>query len=271
MSTLNDDLVAVIAYLPRVAGALLVLLVGYIVARIVGRVVAAVLHGVGADRVTEHTRLADDLAAVGLPPRPSRLLGRGAFALVLVATLVQAVDALGLAPLSQSLRQLLEFTPHVVLAVLVLLAGAVGGDVVGRAAAAALSGAGVVYHGMVGALVRVLILLLALLLAMQQLTIDATFLLAVLLVALGGIALAGAIALGWGARTMADNLASARYVEQNFAVGDRVAVDGVCGVVEAITATSIALRTADGGKAVVPNSVVARTTVAPAPSESQEA
>jgi len=68
---------------------------------------------------------------------------------------------------------------------------------------------------------------------------------------------------------MADNLASARYVEQNFAVGDRVAVDGVCGVVEAITATSIALRTADGGKAVVPNSVLARTTVAPAPAERQ--
>jgi len=112
-------------------------------------------------------------------------------------------------------------------------------------------------------------LVLALLLAMQQLTIDATFLLAVLLVALGGIALAGAIAIGWGTRTMADNLASARYVEQNFAVGDKIAMDGVSGVVEAITATSIALRTADGGKAVVPNSVLARTTVVPAPSESQ--
>ena len=50
---------------------------------------------------------------------------------------------------------------------------------------------------------------------------------------------------------MADNLASARYVEQNFAVGDKIAMDGVSGVVEAITATSIALRTADGGRAVV--------------------
>jgi len=61
----------------------------------------------------------------------------------------------------------------------------------GRAASAVLSGADVVSHGMVGALVRVLILLLALL-AMQQLTIDVTFLLAVLLVAQGGIAI------GWG-------------------------------------------------------------------------
>ncbi len=260
---LSQDVNAVVTYLPRVGGAIVIFIIGYIVALLVGRAVEFVLKEVGVDRLGESTGLADTLTMVGLPPRPSRLLGRLAYAIVLVATLVQTVDAIGLDQLSLALRELLLFVPHIVLAVLILLGGAIVGDLLGRAAAAAVNRANVLYHALIGTLVRILVLVMAVLLAMQQLTIDATFLLDVLLVILGGAAVAVAIAFGWGARTTAENLVAARYVEQNFAVGDAVAVEGVAGTIERIGPTSAVLRTAQGGKAVIPNSVLARVVVRP--------
>ncbi len=260
---LNQDVNAVVTYLPRIGGAIVIFIVGYIVALLVGRSVEFVLKEVGADRLGESTGLADTLTAVGLPPRPSRLLGRLAYAIVLVAALVQTVDAIGLDQLSLALRELLLFVPHIVLAVLILLGGAIVGDLLGRAAAAAVNRANVLYHALIGTLVRVLVLVMAVLLAMQQLTIDATFLLDVLLVILGGAAVAVAIAFGWGARTTAENLVATRYVEQNFAVGDAVAVEGVTGTIERISPASVVLRTAQGGKAVIPNGVLARAVVRP--------
>ncbi|HWE61352.1 MAG TPA: mechanosensitive ion channel domain-containing protein, partial [Chloroflexota bacterium] len=259
--TLQQDGNTIVGYVPRLIGAVIILLIGYVIARVVGRIVAFLLKEAGLDRLGEGTGLADTLRAAGLPPHPSQVLGRLAYVIVLIAALVQTVDALSLAPLSQALRQLLEFAPHIVLAVLIVLGGALLGESLGRATAAAVNRANVLYHALIGTLVRVFVLLLAALLALQQLTIDATFLLAVLLVLLGGTALAMAIAFGWGARTLAENVVAARYVAQNFAIGDGVSVEGVTGTIERISPTSAILRTAGGGKAVIPNAILARVVV----------
>jgi small-conductance mechanosensitive channel len=260
---LHQDLNNVIAYVPRLVGALVIFAIGYVIARLLGRLVTFLLTEGGLNRLGERSGLADTLTAAGLPPRPAELAGKLTFVIVLVAALVQTVDALGLAPLSQALRQLLVFTPHVILAGTVLLAGAVLGDMGGRGVSAAMNRGGVLYHSLVGSLVRGLVLVMALLLALQQLTLDATFLLAVLLVVLGGIALALAIAVGWGGRTMVENLIAARYVEQNFKVGDDLMIEDVAGTVERVGPTSAVLRSAAGGKIVIPNGIFARAVIHP--------
>lgn len=254
------------AYLPRLLVFLIVLVFGYALARLLGRGVDVLLSRLGLDRLGEQTGLIEDLARVGLQTRPARLVGRVVYAIVLVATLVQAADAPGLAPLSDALRRLLEFSPNLILAVAILFGGAVVGELLARTAGAALARAGVLYHAAVGTLVRVLILFLALLMALQQLTIQASFLFYILLIVLGMAGLGGAIAFGWGARTLAEHVAGGRYVEQNFDQGESVVVnaDGlgaVTGTIERLGLTSTTIRTTDGRRVVVPNGVLARAVV----------
>jgi small-conductance mechanosensitive channel len=259
-------LAAVVAtFLPRLAASLLVLLIGWALARLLGWLVDSLLARLGLDRLAEETGLTEDLARVGLRVRPARIVGRLAYFIVLVAALVQAVDVLGLAPLSDALRRLLEFMPNVVLALAILLGGALAGEALARAVGAALARAGVLYHAVVATLVRLLVLILALLMALQQLTIEAGFVFAVLLLLLGAAAFAAALAFGWGARTVAENVASGRHVEQNFAEGDVVAIlEGpveVAGTIERLGLTSTTLRTADGRRVLVPNAIFARAVV----------
>ncbi len=271
---LSQDLTAVIAYIPHLVGAIVIALVGGLVAWLVGRIVGGILHNVGFDGLAERRGLIDDLTRIGVRARPSLLVGRLAFLIVLIATLVQAVDTLELAPLSDALRNLLTYTPHIVLAVVLLLAGVIVGDTLARSASEAMSRAGVMYHGVTGSVLRAVVIALAVLLALQQLTIESGFLLDVFLVVLCGGALAVGIAGGWGTRTLVENFAAARYVERHLHVGDRISVEGLEGTVERLDPTSTVVTALDGRRIVVPNGLLARVpvhvgTAAPARDDSE--
>lgn len=260
-AVLVQDVTAVIAYLPHLLGAIIIGLVGWVAAWLVGRIVGGILRNVGLDGLAERRGLIDDLGRIGLRARPSLLVGRLAFLIVLIATSVQAVDTLELAPLSDALRSLLTYTPHIVLAVVLVLIGVIVGDALAHGAREAMSRAGVMYHGVTASALRTTIIVLAVLLALQQLTIESGFLLDVLLVVLCGGALAVGISGGWGTRTLVENFAAARHVERYLRVGDRISVDGMEGTVERLDPTSTVVAAPDGRRIVVPNGLLARVPV----------
>ena len=147
------------------------------------------------------------------------------------------------------------------LAALVVLVGISIADALADNTASALSRAGVLYHDTARALVRGTVIVLAILVALQQLTIRSEFLLDVLLVILAGFALAFGLAAAWGARTFFENLVAGHYVERHVRVGDSVRFEESVGIVEALEPTSITLRTDDASHTIVPNARIARNSL----------
>ena len=158
----------------------------------------SLLSRIGFDSLADKTGLTEDLASVGLRARCSQLIGRLVFIIVAIAALVQGIDTLELSPLSEALKSLLDYMPHVVLAVVVVLVGVIVGDTLARGTSGAMSRAGVLYHGLAGSVLRMMVIVLAILMALQQLTLESGFLLYVLLVVLAGGALAGGTGCGLG-------------------------------------------------------------------------
>ncbi|MBD5632962.1 MAG: mechanosensitive ion channel [Candidatus Eremiobacteraeota bacterium] len=249
------------AFVPNLIVALFILVVGVVVGWIAARILTAVLTRAGFDRLGARTGLDDDLARVGIAMRPSRLVGRIAYFAIVAAAFVQAINGLELTPISASLGAFLTFLPHVVLAAVIVLAGIIVGDVLGRGTAGAMSRSGVLYHDLVGGVLRTAIVLISILMALEQLTIASAFLFDVLLVALGGCTLGLAIAGGWGARAFAENLIAARYVERHLSVGDYIRIEGQTGFIERFDVMSTILRTDDGRRIIYPNGLLASSVV----------
>ncbi len=257
----GHDIAAVVAYLPHLFSAAVILAVGGLLAWLIARAVDALLTRLGLDRHVERTGFRENLVAFGLRSRPSRLVARLVWLIVWLATLVQAVDALELTPLSTALRSLLDYTPHLVVAVAILLVGIVAGDALARATTATLARVGILYPTVAGTLMRAIVIILAVLMALQQLTIESSFLLDVLLLLLGSAALSAAIASGWGARMFFENAVASRYVEENFQIGDGITVDGAAGTLERLGMTNVVVLTSDQRRVVLPNSILARSIV----------
>lgn len=110
----------VLAYLPNIFTAGLILAVGWFMARIIQRVVANLAAAVGADRLSEKAGLEVALGS----RRLSGLLGLLVYVLVLVPTVIAAMDALALeaitAPASNMLDRFLAAIPSIFAAVLIV-------------------------------------------------------------------------------------------------------------------------------------------------------
>ena len=132
----------VLGYLPQILAAAVILLVGWIGARILQRLIAKATAALGVDRLSDSTGIAPVLGERKL----SGLIGLLAYALVLVFTIIAALNALQLeaitAPASNMLEMILLALPAVVAAILVLTVAYLVGKVLSGLVANLLSAAG---------------------------------------------------------------------------------------------------------------------------------
>lgn len=245
-SSFAEGVDMVIAYLPQLLGALLVLAAGIAAAALLRMITARVLRAL--------ERLLPRFWPGVIEPREqSRLPALAGGAVFWIAVLVAAVIAarlLELTLVSSWLDAALATVPALILAVIVLAAGTLLGrlarDVVGDAAAAA----GLAYANLAGATAQAGVFIAAVIIGLDLLGLDITFL--ITLAAVLGSALAGgaALAFGLGAQTLVRNLLGVRGLDPAVQVGDRIRVAGLEGHVAEVGRQAVVLETAAGRVAV---------------------
>src|SRR5215208_2088199 len=109
-----------------VVGALIILVVGWVIARLLQAGVTAALRRTGLDRRLAPA-ISNDPAATTAPGDTAQVIGRIVFWLVMVFVLIAVLDALGLelvtAPLTGLLAGIFEFLPRLFAAILILVLG----------------------------------------------------------------------------------------------------------------------------------------------------
>jgi small-conductance mechanosensitive channel len=251
-SVLDQAANALGGYLPRLAGALLLLVLGVLVVRGVARLVVRGLRGAGLDDLGERWHMGDVLGRVGLPRSLAAVLGG---ALRLAGTIVvvfAALSLLGLEFLSASLNAGIVFLPRLFTALVLLLVGALVAQLA-RRQVDRLAGQ-MDLPGPLGALAEVVVLAVFAVTALAQIGIPIEVLLLLVGIILTAVALTLTLAFGLGGREVARELSARRHVERAYAVGQEISVEGVRGRIVAIESTSTLLDTASGERLRVPNS-----------------
>jgi hypothetical protein len=190
-------------FLPRAAAALILLIVGLILAR----AVLTVLEDVGAklhiDDLTSRIGINEVLTRLGLGKSPCSLAGTVAYWCILLAFVFQAGQALELTVVSGILDRFLSFLGSLVVAIVMLFGGlafarALGG-VVERAAAANNIGGG----SALARWVSIAVIAFTSLLALEELGMQFAMTLDTVKIAIGAVGLAFAIAFGLGGKDLA--------------------------------------------------------------------
>ena len=112
----------VATFLPKLAAALVILLVGYLVAKTVASILNKVLERVGFDRVVERGGLRQVLARSNYDP--SDLLAKLVFWTIMLLVLQLAFGVFGANPVSDLLRGLIAYLPNVFVAIVIIVLGA---------------------------------------------------------------------------------------------------------------------------------------------------
>lgn len=245
--------------LPRVAAAIVLLVVGIIVVRVLARLATKALRAAGADDLAARTGIDDVLASAGMPRSASRIIGVALRLALTVVVVFAALSLLGLQFLSQSLNAGVLFIPRLVVALLLVLAGVVlAGFARERLERLSDQMDLPVPLAAVGQFVIFAVFGLS---ALAQIGVSTAVLttLGAILVTAG--ALAFALAFGLGNREVARAMGAGRFVREAFAVGQTISVNDVRGEIEAIEATGTRVRTALGTQLHIPNHVLMESVV----------
>jgi len=193
----------VLAVLPNVLAMSIILLVGLVAAWSIGHVVERLLRVIGLDHLTNRLGVNAALARGGVKADPSHLVGRAGYWLVVVFTAMAALGALNLQPINQFAQSFLAYIPHLFTAALILVAGYLLSNFVSQAVLIAAVNAGLPPARLVAACSRWGIQLVAVAMALEQLSIAQNIVVVGFGIMFGGIVMAAAIAFGLGAKDLA--------------------------------------------------------------------
>jgi hypothetical protein len=198
-----------IGFLPNLIGFLVILLVGYIIARVVAAIVTKVLEKVGLDQKL-HESSSNNFVERMLPgASPSKGIARVVFWLIFVFFIFTAIGALQIPALTTFMNDVLSYLPNVIAAILIFVVAAI---LAGAIAAGVTRFMGDTPTGKIAATVLpALVMVIAVFMILEQLQIAPEIVRIAFAATMFALALGLALAFGLGGRGVAERLLEDAY------------------------------------------------------------
>lgn len=127
VASLQDLWAQFVGFIPELVGALLVLIVGLIIASFLGRAVKKVIQFAQIDTLSEKSGLTTSFEKVGLKFIPSGIFGWITKWFLIIAVLIAVADILKWPQVTEFLNSVALYIPRVFVAVIILIIGVLAG------------------------------------------------------------------------------------------------------------------------------------------------
>ncbi len=206
LDPLRGFLLQIGAFVPRLAIAIGILLVGWLLAKAFRLGVVKALRALNFHVLTERSGIDGFLQQGGSRKDATDLFGWIAYALIILASLIIAFNGLGLSQVTDLLGKVMLFVPRLLVALLVLVFGSYFARFAGNAVQGYCQAAGIGDADLLGHLMRYGVMVFVILLAVDHLDIGGGLIQQTFLILLGGVVFALALSFGLGGRHRASTL-----------------------------------------------------------------
>ncbi len=262
---------AVSDVIPNVLGALVILVVGYLISKIFQKIIVTVLRRIGLDSADSTLGAKPLFESMNVTAMPSAVVGALVFWFLMLVFVIAATDTLGLETLSASAATVAAYFPNVIAALAIVVAGALGARLARDAVRGGGERIGLDFARPLAQVVYGVLLVLVISLAVGQLKLETTLVnraVEVIFIA-GGAAFA--LTLGLGTRDVARNLIAGVYARDLYRPRMAMTVAGDTGTVEEVGTVNTRIRTGTGEAIYIPNAqlmdMIVRESASPGPSE----
>jgi hypothetical protein len=211
----------VMQFLPQLVVMVIIILIGLVIAWVLQVVVRRLLGLVKLGKISETSGVTAMLSKAALPS-PVELLSRLVFWVVWLAFILLGVEALGVQALQLQIARLLMFLPQIFVALLILFVGLLAANFFSRATLLAAANANYPSPRLLANVVRLLIAILAVTMAFEQLGLGQHAILIAFAIAFGAVMFGLAIAFGLGGREVARQILEKQFSEKKEEEEDEV-------------------------------------------------
>ncbi|GAC1512902.1 MAG: hypothetical protein NVS1B3_16960 [Candidatus Dormibacteraceae bacterium] len=221
MLSITAALVTFLSFIPAIIGAIIILVVGWIIAGFLGRIVTTLLEKVGFERAAARTGVSDFMSRAGIrDARASRVIGELVKWFVRLLFLEAAAEAVHLTAVTQIINSIVLFIPNLIVALIVLMVGALIARFVGDLVRGGAAEMGFSSPNLLATIARVAVIGFAIIIAVNQIGIAATLINTLFMGLVFALALAVGLAFGLGGRDTAAQMWQ-RWYERGRELGPR--------------------------------------------------
>ena len=209
VNSLQKGLDGLVGFLPNLLGFLVILIVGYFIAKAVKAIVRKALEKVGIDRALHDSQAGQYVERVSPNASPANLIGAVVFWLIFLFVLSAAIGALKIPAVTAFMNQVLAYLPNVIAAVVIFVVAAAVAGAVGSLVAKLMGDTPT--GKIVGTAVPGLVMTIAVFMILNQLHIAQSIVTITFAALIGSVALGAALAFGLGGRDVASRMLEDAY------------------------------------------------------------
>ncbi len=238
-----------IAYLPQIIGAILLLILGWLVARLVRGLATRLVKGF--DRFTGLVRKSGTTASPKIGESSASVIGNIVYWITVLIFVTSAASLLGMNMFVGWLNKLVDHLPNILSGALIICAGVIFGNLAYQVISSTRLNMSVPQRMILARSAQFFTLVMLILIGVDQIGVDITAVITIMSVVVGAVLGGLAIAFGIGARRLVSNLLGVRYLNRNYQVGERIKIDEFEGTILEIASVAVVLD-ADQGRVTIP-------------------
>ncbi len=251
LDKLKEKLFEMSSVVPNIITALLIFLVGLIIARVVRRVIRKMLAKTGIDKLADRLNDIDMMSSSNIKIVPSTLFSQIIYYILVLVSLMAAVEALGMEAVSDLMTNIINYLPKALSAFIVLIIGLLVADFIKKIVLTTCESLGIPAAKLIANVVFYFLFLNVALITLKQAELQTAFMENNISIVLGGVIFAFAIGYGLASKSLMANMLSSFYNKDKIKVGDEISIEGQRGTVTVIDSTTVTMQSNEG-EVVVP-------------------
>lgn len=240
--TLIDQFVE---FVPRLLGAIVILLIGIGFARLVALIIRRVLDRVGFDKIGNRLNEISIIKQLKTEIKLSEIVAKVLYYFILLVFIKAATEKLGVAAISEMVASLINFIPKLIAAAIMLQVGVLVADAVRSAVLNLCQSFNIASGRLLSMIVFIFFLIVTVISALGQAGINTELLESSFNLIIGGVIFAFAIGYGIASRDVMANILSSFYTKNRYKEGQTIQIDDIKGEIIKIDTMSLTLRTGD--------------------------
>lgn len=230
---------------PKILLALVIIIVGVIISKIVAGIIKRLLGKIGVDRLGEKLSEIDIVQQSNVSIKISSVLSKFIYYILLLFFMIASAEALGMPAISNLVSDIINFIPNLIVAIIMLILGLLVAEALKNIVLTALKSLGIPSANMISSFIFYFILITVFVSALRQAAVETEFLETNLSILIAGIVFAFAIGYGLASKDLLKNIISSFYNKGRLSVGDRISLDDVSGEIIEIDNTTVTIRSND--------------------------
>lgn len=245
INTFQTLIAQFVNFVPKFIGAVVVLGIGVLVAKILSSLIQRTLKAASFDRFGDKLNEIDIIRQLQTEIKLSEIIAKVLYYFILLVFITAATETLGVAAITGMVTSLVNFIPKLIAAAIMLQVGVLVADVLKRGVVSLCNSFRISSGRILGTVVFFFILIITIISALGQAGINTELLESSFNLLIGAVFLAFAVGYGLASRDVMANILSSFYTKNKFKEGQTIRLEGITGQIIQVDSTSLTLQTGE--------------------------